>query len=150
MRIFLLSLLLVCLSCKSQKKGAKNNAENIQMDQPILVLEDYYSNIDSSQVSIIKDQKALHKFFVQVNKTRKPGLPVPIIDFSKEMLILICAGEQRGKYEHNLTIMEGNTDKMIVNVEETILSRSNETGLSTPFFLYKLPLTEREITFIKE
>lgn len=150
MRIFFFSLFLVCLSCKSQKKGIQNNGENVQMDRPILVLEDNYSNIDSSQVSIITDQKTLQKFFVQVNKTRKPGLPVPIIDFSKEMLILICAGEQHGNYKHNITIMEPDANNLVVNVEKKLSSDSNESGISTPFFLYKIPHSERKVTIIKE
>ncbi len=149
MRIFLVSLLLVCLSCKSQKKGNQNNSENVQMEKPILVLEDNYSNIDSSQINIITDQKALQKFFVQVNKTRKPGLPVPDIDFSKEMLILICAGEQHGKYEPNVTILEPDAENLTVDVERKLPSDSVETAMSTPFFLYKLPLTEKKITIQK-
>jgi hypothetical protein len=119
------------------------------MEKPILVLEDNYSNIDSSQVSMITDQKALQKFFVQVNKTRKPGLPVPAIDFSKEMLILICAGIQHGKYEPIVTILEPDADNLTVIVEQKLPSDSLETSISTPFFLYKLPLTEKKITLKK-
>lgn len=149
MRIFLFSLLLVCLSCKSQKKGNQKNAENVQMERPILVLEDNYSNIDSSQIGIITDQKALQKFFAQVNKTRKPRLPVPVIDFSKEMVILICAGQQHGNYRHNVTILEPDAKNLTVNVEQEQPSDSLETATSTPFFLYKLPLTEKKITIKK-
>ena len=150
MRIFLVILLLVCLSCKSQKKGNQNNSEKVQMENPILVLEDNYSNIDSSQISIITDQKALQKFFAQVNKTRKPGLPVPEVDFSREMLILICAGEQQGTYEPNVTILEPDTENLIVNVERKLRSDSLETAISTPFFLYKMPISEKKVTIRKQ
>ncbi len=150
MRIFLVSLLLVCLSCKSQKKGNLNNEEKVQMEKPILVMEDSYSNIDSSQISIITDQKALQKFFVQVNKTRKPGLPVPEVDFSKEMLILICAGEQQGTYEPNVTILEPDDENLTINVERKLPSDSLETAISTPFFLYKMPISEKKVTIRKQ
>ncbi|ALM06772.1 hypothetical protein SB49_02335 [Sediminicola sp. YIK13] len=150
MRIFLVSLLLVCLSCKSQKKGNQNNEEKVQMEKPILVMEDSYSNIDSSQISIITDQKALQKFFVQVNKTRKPGLPVPEVDFSKEMLILICAGEQQGTYEPNVTILESDDENLTINVERKLPSDSLETAISTPFFLYKMPISEKKVTIRKQ
>jgi hypothetical protein len=150
MRIVLLSLLFVCLSCKSQKKVVQQNEENLQMDEPTLVLKDYYSNIDSSQISVIKDQKALSKFFVQVNKTRKPGLPVPEIDFSKEMVILICAGEQQGSYVPSVTILEEDANNMIVNVGGNQAFDSTDTAMSTPFFLYKMLLSEKQITIIKE
>ncbi len=150
MRIFLVSLLLVCLSCKSQKKGNLNNEEKVQMEKPILVMEDSYSNIDSSQISIITDQKALQKFFVQVNKTRKPGLPVPEVDFSKEMLILICAGEQQGTYEPNVTILELDDENLTINVERKLPSDSLETAISTPFFLYKMPISEKKVTIRKQ
>lgn len=150
MRIFLVSLLLVCLSCKSQKKGNLNNEEKVQMEKPILVMEDSFSNIDSSQISIITDQKALQKFFVQVNKTRKPGLPVPEVDFSKEMLILICAGEQQGTYEPNVTILEPDDENLTINVERKLPSDSLETAISTPFFLYKMPISEKKVTIRKQ
>lgn len=150
MRIFLVSLLLVCLSCKSQKKGNLNNEEKVQMEKPILVMEDSFSNIDSSQISIITDQKALQKFFVQVNKTRKPGLPVPEVDFSKEMLILICAGEQQGTYEPNVTILELDDENLTINVERKLPSDSLETAISTPFFLYKMPISEKKVTIRKQ
>lgn len=150
MRIFLVSLLLVCLSCKSQKKGNLNNEEKVQMEKPILVMEDSFSNIDSSQISIITDQKALQKFFVQVNKTRKPGLPVPEVDFSKEMLILICAGEQQGTYEPNVTILEPDDENLTINVERKLPSDSLQTAISTPFFLYKMPISEKKVTIRKQ
>ncbi len=150
MRIFLVSLLLVCLSCKSQKKGNLNNEEKVQMEKPIFVMEDSYSNIDSSQISIITDQKALQKFFVQVNKTRKPGLPVPEVDFSKEMLILICAGEQQGTYEPNVTILELDDENLTINVERKLPSDSLQTAISTPFFLYKMPISEKKVTIRKQ
>lgn len=150
MRIFLVSLLLVCLSCKSQKKGNLNNEEKVQMEKPILVMEDSFSNIDSSQISIITDQKALQKFFVQVNKTRKPGLPVPEVDFSKEMLILICAGEQQGTYEPNVSILEPDDENLTINVERKLPSDSLETAISTPFFLYKMPISEKKVTIRKQ
>ena len=120
------------------------------MENPILVLEDNYSNIDSSQISIITDQKALQKFFAQVNKTRKPGLPVPEVDFSREMLILICAGEQQGEYTANVTILEPDTENLIVNVERKLRSDSLETAISTPFFLYKMPISEKKVTIRKQ
>ncbi len=150
MRIFLVSLLLVCLSCKSQKKGNQNNEEKLQMEKPILVIEDSYSNIDSSQISIITDQKALQKFFVQVNKTRKPELPVPKVDFSKEMLILICAGEQQGTYEPNVSILELDDENLTINVERKLPSDSLQTAISTPFFLYKMPISEKKVTIRKQ
>ncbi|WP_145758343.1 hypothetical protein [Sediminicola sp. YIK13] len=120
------------------------------MEKPILVMEDSYSNIDSSQISIITDQKALQKFFVQVNKTRKPGLPVPEVDFSKEMLILICAGEQQGTYEPNVTILESDDENLTINVERKLPSDSLETAISTPFFLYKMPISEKKVTIRKQ
>jgi hypothetical protein len=150
MRIFLLSLFMVCLSCKSQKKGIQNNEENVQMDKPTLVLKENYSNIDSSQIRIITDEKTLLKFFVQVNKTRKPGLSVPEINFSKEIVILICAGEQQGNYEPNLTILEEDADNIIVNVAGKLEEGTTQTAITTPFYLYKMPLSDKQITIIKE
>ncbi|MET6991027.1 hypothetical protein [Sediminicola arcticus] len=118
--------------------------------KPTLVLSDNYSNIDSSQISILKDQKALQKFFIQVNKTRKPGLPVPVIDFSKEMLILVCAGEQHGNYEPKVTFVKEDADKMTFKVMEKSQKDSIQTGTTTPFYLYKMPISGKQVSFIKQ
>lgn len=149
MRLFLFSLLFVCLSCKSQKKSTLDNEEPVAMDRPTLILKETHSNIDSAQVEVIKDQKALKAFFIMVNKTRKPGLPVPEIDFSKNMLILICAGEQRGEQEPKLSILEEHEGELIIEIAETNRAAYTDMAISTPFYLYKVPISQKKIIIKK-
>ena len=64
-----------------------------KMENLVLADFDSFSNVEVYETTVIKDAKSLSKFYAGINKTRKPGLPVPIVDFSKEMAILVCLGE---------------------------------------------------------
>ncbi|HKL90745.1 MAG TPA: hypothetical protein VJ880_06160, partial [Allomuricauda sp.] len=68
------------LSCKAQKEDAASVGEEIE--DLVLVDHDNFINIDSFETRVIRDAKSLRKFYAQINQTRKPGLPVPMVDFS--------------------------------------------------------------------
>ena len=53
----------------------------------VLIDHDNFSTITDYEVRVIQDQKSLQKFYTKITMTRKPGLPVPMVDFSKDMLI---------------------------------------------------------------
>ncbi len=110
-----------------------------------LLLQDNYSNVDSAQVEVIKDQKALMAFFAMVNKTRKPGLPIPEIDFSKELLILICTGQKQNRIGVELSILKETEESLLIEVVEKITSNSTKTAFISPFYLYRIPYTEKEL-----
>ena len=100
--------MLACLlSCKAQKK------ENTPIGEPLtelsLVDHESFTSIDSFETRVIRDAKSLNKFYREINKTRKPGLPVPMVDFSKDMLVLVCLGEQKGEKELLLSKIKEST-----------------------------------------
>ena len=59
-----------------------------------LIVQENYSGFDDEQFFIIKSQDDLHSFYGRVNRTRKPGLTPPVIDFNKEMILVWCAGKE--------------------------------------------------------
>ena len=122
------------------------------MENMILVDHDSFSNIESFETRVIKDVKSLRKFYSGINKTRKPGLPVPIVDFSKEMVVLVCLGEQKGKKRPMLSRLK-ETDNVVSIAVEIIKEKQQEelTVQATyfPFYLFKMPLVDKTITFQK-
>ncbi|NNE77316.1 MAG: hypothetical protein HKN31_09620, partial [Pricia sp.] len=91
MRCLSLALVLIFLSCNGQKKSAMatEGANNQNTDERLsLVVSDMYAPTEAVETLVIKDAKSLQKFYSKVNRTRKPGLPVPEIDFSKEMVVV--------------------------------------------------------------
>ena len=52
----------------------------------VLLDHDNFTTIDTFQIREIRDFKTLNKFYREINKTRKPGLPVPMVDFTAQSL----------------------------------------------------------------
>ena len=136
-------LMLVLSSCKGQKNtNASNNVGTPKME---LIMQDNYSGYEVEETLVIRDKKSLESFFGQINRTRKPGLRIPEIDFEKEMLFVWCAGEGLG---HAPELSIKNETK-----EAYVLSKGNErkktetTALISPFKIYKLPVSSKKIVF---
>lgn len=122
------------------------------MEDVVLVAKDGYSGIMEYEVLEIRDTKSLNKFYSQINKTRKPGLPVPVVDFSKEIVIVVCMGEQKGERMPMLSKIGETEEELTIAVE---LSKPKSTEnieaapIVYPFYLYKMPLTAKLLSFQK-
>ncbi|MCR9265820.1 MAG: hypothetical protein NXH86_16830 [Flavobacteriaceae bacterium] len=143
---YALSLLMLIglLSCKAQSLYGE------KMEDLVLVAHDGYSGISEYETMVIQDTKSLNKFYAQINKTRKPGLPVPSIDFSTETVLVVCLGELQGEKEPMLSRIQQTEDELLVAIE--LSNPAKEEGfqaVSHPFYLYKMPRTPKEIHFQK-
>ncbi|MGB5434405.1 MAG: hypothetical protein WBM98_00835, partial [Maribacter sp.] len=116
MRYLWVIVFAVILSCNGQKKAAmeKGEGSNNAIASPTLVLQDNYSGGLAADTLIIKDRKSLQKFFSKVNRTRKPGLPLPVVDFTKEMILIYCSGEQPLGNQVSLSLVEENDQELIL------------------------------------
>ncbi|MGB5553898.1 MAG: hypothetical protein WBM83_04505 [Flavobacteriaceae bacterium] len=151
MKYTLLILLAIITSCNGHKKVTDKKANDLKANvkNPLsLVIRDNYSGSDVAETLIITNTKALNSFFSKVNRTRKPGLPVPEIDFSKEMVVIYCSGEVTGNLRPELLLLQ-ETDKKIVfgPSSDTVVKKTNMTASISPFCVYKMPLTDKEIIF---
>ena len=146
MKLFLIIISALVISCNAQKKSALNEPKASDNSPLQLVLQDNYSGGDLAETLIIKDAKSLQRFYSQINRTRKPGLPVPDVDFTENMIIVHCSGLQKGSAMTDLTFVE-ETDRAIVlhPVKEIPSADVAQTAMTSPFSLYKLPLTDKEI-----
>ncbi|MFS4448807.1 hypothetical protein [Maribacter sp. 2307UL18-2] len=135
------------VACNGQKRAtAKEGGAEQQTDFELLV-SDSYSGAENSETMVITSTKALVSFFAQINKTRKPGLPVPDIDFEKEMIIVTCSGPRNDGSLPVLKIKEETTSEMVLLSALKSSEDAQFQGLTSPFSLYKMPLTDKEIVF---
>ncbi len=151
-RGLLIMLLFIGSACKSQEKSnAKDSLESVNSLELTLLVTDNYGGSESTDFQVIRDMKTLEKFFAHVNKTRKPGLPVPEVDFDQDILILYCPGKRMNGGTRSL-IMKENLPQKIVFMKEDLdpEKKMGIEALTMPFSLYKLPLTEKEIVLHKE
>ena len=139
--------ILIINACKSQKTGGEDASSNDQQENGLtLVMSDLYGGADTELIEVIRSQKALDKFFVHVNKTRKPGIKPPVIDFEKNTVIVYCSGKTNQSSLPQLIAEEDQGDKIYLskNMPESIESQG-EKAVLMPFGLYIMPLTDKEV-----
>lgn len=118
-------------SCKGQQNGATTNRSNMEV-----LVKDNYGGDEKERFLVIKDQKSLAEFYGQFNRTRKPGLPVPEIDFNKEMILVWSPGEQNGNSDLKVKSHAG---KNLI-LRKTKFKKDKEfTAITRPVTIYKLP-----------
>ena len=127
------------------------NDLNVDNEKLTLILQDNYSGSDVAETLIIRDAKALKSFYSKINRTRKPGLPVPEVDFTKEMILIHCSGEQTNGEQATLSIEEENKKEVIISTSHEKSEKSDtSSALISPFSVYKMPLTQKVISFKKK
>ena len=143
----LLPLLAVFLSCNGQKKAVMDENSKQSVNSPLtLVMQDNYAGTETAVTHIIESQKALAKFFSAVNRTRKPGIPVPEIDFSKNIVVIYCSGNKGNGTLPTLKLANDSNSEMVLEmIDETAENAANNTV--SPFSLYTMPLTPKKISF---
>ncbi len=148
LKIVVLGILGILLSCHAQKKISPQTAA-IEKDSGLtLILQDNYGGNDSTEVLIVKDAKRLQSFFSKINRTRKPGLPVPKIDFDNDMVVIFYGGQQQGTKTPELTLVKETPTTLILNLNRP--KNTSGTALIRPFSLYTLPITQKEIILKEE
>lgn len=143
MKNVLILLLVMSFACKGQKEVSKEKQQKMN-DNLVLLIEDNYSGFNVFENVIIKDKKTLQKFFSKINKTRKPGIPIPDIDFSKDVLIVVCEGEHAQGGRIDLEVLKVTDEKIELHTKK-YKSKKTSSAMVSPFKVYKLALSKKEI-----
>lgn len=151
MKIAVFYLFFIFATCTAQKSGVGNGNEKEDPNANIgltFIAGDAYSNTEIADTRIITDAKSLKKFYSRINRTRKPGLSVPNIDFSNEMVIVRCSGITDNDVTPELYVLEVTDDKIVLGIKG-INEKTSSSAVTTPFVVYKMPRTEKEV-IVKE
>lgn len=144
---FVALVVLLVAACNGQKKSAVEGSAAPSDPQLSLIVHDFYAPVDSTATLVIKNRKDLLKFYAQINMTRKPGLPVPNIDFSKEMVVVRCVGEQAHSGFPELSVMKETPEAIILGLKGK-KSKNIESAVTNAFSVYKMPLTQKRIVVV--
>ena len=150
MRILVYLLVIPILfinACKSQKMGnEEKNASSESKNELTLLMSDLYGGADTELIEVIRSQKALDKFFLQVNKTRKPGIKPPAIDFEENIAVVYCSGKTSQSNLPKLSAEKSEDNRIFLNkyMPETAENQEQKAVLM-PFGLYIMPLTDKEV-----
>ncbi|WP_076548559.1 hypothetical protein [Maribacter ulvicola] len=141
---YFISICLVAIvqlnSCKSIAQGNLKDSREIAME---LILNENYSGFEHEKYILIKNQKELSAFYGRVNRTRKPGLVMPSIDFNSTMVFIWCGDSTALDYAH-ITLREKD-DFLEVYKFKTKATKDKDKLVVSPFSVYKLPFSTKNL-----
>lgn len=143
--LLLLGWALILTSCNTQKSTVVHDDSNKDEKALSRVLVDYHDASAFDRTMVIRDKKALTKFFSSVNRTRKPGLPMTQIDFSKNMLVVHFFRFSERTEKLGLSVMEETDSIIFLQEKETPQLDSSATLKILPFGIFELPITTKKI-----
>lgn len=136
-------LVFIALSCKSQKSNAHENTPELT-----LLLHDDYSGVEESELHIVTDAPTLQKFFAIINRFRKPGIPVPEVDFNKNTILLYFAGKKPVDASTQVFLKDETEQRLTFSLKKDSTTKLEAmAAVGTPFQLYIVPQTNKEIVF---
>jgi len=142
MKLYMLLTVLI-LSCSSTKNidvpiKTENNTNKLLFET---LIEDQIGGYATPEIRVVKDRESLLKVYGQLNRTRKPGFPIPEIDFSKETIVAVFMGEKNtGGYGVVVEDVKEEKDKLVVSIKETKPSTGAMviTVITQPFCIVKI------------
>ena len=138
--IFFILILLVQLNaCKSTVSSSLQNSNEMGMQN---ILNENYSGFEEEKYFLIRNQEDLNTFYGKINRTRKPGLVPPVVDFTQNMLLVWC-GDSKASNFVDLEINESD-DSLIVHKLKPKTKKQNNLIVS-PFSIYKLRLSSKSL-----
>ncbi|MEP2689870.1 hypothetical protein [Maribacter dokdonensis] len=145
---FSICLLLVAImqlnSCKSTAQSNLQESDDVGME---LILNENYSGFEQEEYFLIKSQKELSAFYGKINRTRKPGLTPPIIDFDTEMILVWCGDSSTTNYA-NFELNEKDKFIELHKLKSKTFKEESKLVVS-PFSMYKLPLSTKSLKIKK-
>lgn len=150
-----LLLLVILFSCKTNTNKVSNNLDIAQEgDSLTVLLRDNYGGTEQQELLVFKSKKELTSFMSKINRTRKPGLPTPEVDFDSAMVLVFCKGKTTGNTDATLYVMEETSDSLVlgVKINSTVQEPKNSNNRVSdgeaelyPFVLYEIPVKQKKI-----
>tara|TARA_R110002051_G_scaffold303610_1_gene372577 strand:- start:32583 stop:33053 length:471 start_codon:yes stop_codon:yes gene_type:complete len=137
--IFALFFMTQLLSCKTSFADEFQNSNSFKVEN---ILNENFSGYNEEEYILIKNQEALNTFYGRVNRTRKPGIIPPEIDFTKNMLLVWCGDDQMSNFVE-LEIRENNNNLIIHKLNSK--TKKKHQLVVNPFSIFKLPLSSKSI-----
>ena len=136
------------MSCHSQKVAtagiSKQNTSGLDQKDMVLLFSDSYGGSSKNELKLIFNTKELEVLYAKINRTKKPGTPVPNVDFSTHMVVYYAFGEQKGDEIPALAILE-ESDSVIMLQPYHQKNTLGHTNITAPFCIYSIPLTTKKI-----
>ena len=144
----ILSLILL-LSCKTSKETTFDVATN----EPILVVELHSGNngrFEAKEQKVITTKEGLTDVWTKAYGNYLKKDPVPEVDFSKNVVLLVAMGEKNaGGYTIKINKVVGSKLNTVVSILETNPGKNCNltTAMTYPFQIVQIEKQAKEIVF---
>ncbi|WP_197505861.1 protease complex subunit PrcB family protein [Urechidicola croceus] len=154
MKYLLFFFTLTIASCNAKKESVQNvtNDTTVMKNQmKIEVLaEGSHGGYETSKYIIIKEEKTLREVFTKVNMIRRPGFPIPKIDFENEMVIALFMGQKNnGGYGISVKNIVDTDDSIEIQIKEVEPEGMTTMVICQPFYFCKIPKSDKNVVFKK-
>ena len=153
MKILIGAIILLLMSCASSKNVIEEqNNTSLPIESPFtLLMTEHYGAPSPAQNIVISDSKTLNSFFSKVNRTRKPGIPVPDIDFLKNVIIIVYSGETLNHADSVLYVLKETVTQIVLSTKLRPSKKENSTRkIINSFYMYIMPQSKKEIIIINK
>lgn len=145
--ILILLPLLLLTACKTVVSETKVPSKNIPFQE---LITNSHSNFTEQIYLIVETPEVLQEIFATINSTRKPGIPVPKVDFEKESIAFINIGEtSTGGHSVTVTEIIEMEDKLVIYCE----GKGPRAGdyatmvITSPFSMVKFKKQPKPVVF---
>ncbi len=137
------------VSCKSTPTNTSSEASYTTTRLPFSELvTTSHSNIKESKLLIIESKASLYSIYNNINKTRRPGYPIPKIDFEKYTVIGLFMGMQNtGGNSITIDHIKTNARETIVYYREHKSSGITTSIITQPCYIASIKKTNKPIRF---
>ena len=142
--VFCIATGLLSNSCKSQHISTSIlNTSNLEL---IEILHSSYSGFTKEHFQVVKSPEELKVFMGIINRTRKPGIKVPKVNFEENSVVIYCSGETQNA--HVALAIKSSTDNTITLSKRDFSTKATGIAIISPFILYTIA-TDKKIDFFK-
>lgn len=109
-----------------------------------------YSSISESRQVVIRDADDWQKLWKQIHGSNEPMPPVPVIDFSKHMLVGYFLGQRSsGGYSVSIKDIKETGKEITVTISSTAPGRNSIVAqmLTSPYAIQAIPKSDKKVVF---
>lgn len=147
LQLLLAASFIVISSCGS--KSNMKSEESKSNDEIYTIIEQGdMSNHDAKEVMVISTTEQLNEIYLEINSTRRPGLPIPKIDFDDYTVIAAFAGT-KSTGGHSVVIepvVNQNGVHFNCSIKSPEAMQPATMAITTPFIIVKTLKSDKKIT----
>lgn len=142
-----LSITLILVTITSCAIQNKNSNKEIKLE---LIESHSHGGFKSEQYHTVTNHIELKQLYTQLNLSRKPGLPIPEVNFETESIIAFFMGQKMsGGFSIKIdSIKQINKTNVEIKLKETEPKDMATMAITSPFVVYKVSVPNIVISII--